>query len=95
MQPGRSQAAELWIEAAKVETEFLCTVHDAFSVVCAPWAYMEANLAKECPTMSWVERIGQVAQAREHGGASRLETFVVWTGAVLLLLILMLNATLD
>lgn len=50
---------------------------------------------KECAPMSWLERVGEAVGRPVDGGSSRVETLAVWTGAVLLLLILMLNTTLD
>ena len=45
--------------------------------------------------MSWMEKLGEAAEVSERDGVSRLETIAVWTGAVLLLLVLVLNTALG
>lgn len=45
--------------------------------------------------MSWMERIGQATAATGPDGVSRLETIAVWSGAALLLLLLVLTTALG
>ena len=53
------------------------------------------NAMRELAPISWLERVGEAVGNTGEGGSSRLETLAVWAGAVLLLLILVLNTTLD